>query len=108
MLSSDGITRCGTCGARIRWTTTEDRHLMPVDADPHPDGNQAVYADRTGRLKSRGISKERPLLEHAEARMMPHFATCKRPPQPRLTIKRTEPAGNTPPDRWPPRRWRTP
>lgn len=48
---------------------------MPVDPEPSEDGNVAVYRDDTGRLRSRVISKNRPLATH-ETLMMPHFATC--------------------------------
>ncbi|MFE0270842.1 hypothetical protein ACFWZY_01680 [Streptomyces sp. NPDC058992] len=84
MPSSDhDVARCDSCGARIRWTTTALGRSLAVDADPAADGNQAVYRDGAGRLRSRGLSSERPTLEHAEWLAKPHVATCKRPRPPR-------------------------
>lgn len=92
MPTEHDVARCERCGARIRWTVTATGKALPVDADPADDGNTAVYADGTGRLRSRGLSKERPTLEHAEWLAMPHFATCAVKPlpgAPRPTRRRT-------------------
>lgn len=36
--------RCKACGAAIRWVVTYARdQRMPVDYDPHEDGNVVVY-----------------------------------------------------------------
>jgi hypothetical protein len=49
---------------------------MPLDADPAPDGNLAVYRDHLGALKARTLKKgEEPDLY--ERRGKSHFATCK-------------------------------
>ncbi|TXS35130.1 hypothetical protein [Streptomyces sp. t39] len=80
MLSEHDVQTCESCGARIRWTVTAAGKPMPVDADPAADGNTAVYADGTGRLRSRGLTRERPVLEHAEWLAKPHFATCTNKP----------------------------
>lgn len=79
MPSAADVARCDTCGARIIWTVTAAGRRMPVDADPDPAGNTAVYADVTGRLRSRAITTERPTLEGSEWLAMPHAATCTRP-----------------------------
>jgi hypothetical protein len=55
---------------------------MAVNADPDPDGNQAVHADVVGRLRSRALTAERPTLEGSEWQAMPHAATCTRPRPP--------------------------
>jgi hypothetical protein len=85
MPSAADVARCDYCLARILWTVTAAGNRMPVDADPNPDGNQAVHADVVGRLRSRALTTERPTLEGAEWRAMPHAATCTapRPPAPR-------------------------
>lgn len=75
-LSDHDVVSCARCGARIRWTVTAAGKRLPVDADPAEDGNTAAYYDGTGRLRSRGLSKERPALEHAEWLARPHFPTC--------------------------------
>lgn len=85
MPGTQDVTQCERCGARIRWTVTAKGLPQPVNADPDPTGNTAVYADVTGRLRSRGLTTERPTLEGAEWLAMPHAATCKVPPPRRRT-----------------------
>lgn len=80
MPTDHDVTTCESCGARIRWTVTAAGKRLAVDADPAADGNTAVHADGTGRVRSRGLSKERPTLEHHEWLAKPHFATCANPP----------------------------
>jgi len=82
MPSAADRTRCTWCGAEILWTVTATGARMPVNADPDPTGNQAVHTDVAGRLRSRGISGDRPSLEGAEWLAMPHAATCSRPKLP--------------------------
>jgi hypothetical protein len=83
MLSEHDVQTCESCGARIRWTVTAAGKRLPVDADPAADGNTAAYYDGTGRLRSRGLTRERPVLEHAEWLAKPHVATCtNKPPRP--------------------------
>ena len=79
-LSNHDVVLCTSCHAPIRWTVTAAGRGLPVDADPAEDGNTAAYYDGTGRLRSRGLSKERPVLEHAEWLAKPHQATCSSPP----------------------------
>lgn len=80
MPSAADVVRCDFCLARIIWTVTAATGArMAVDADPDDDGNTAVYADGTGRYRSRALTTDRPSLEGAEWRAMPHAATCTRP-----------------------------
>ncbi|MFE2600151.1 hypothetical protein ACFXCZ_27290 [Streptomyces sp. NPDC059396] len=81
-LSDHDVTSCSYCFDPIRWTVTAKGLPLAVDASPDETGkgNTAVYADGTGRLRSRGLTRERPTLEHAEWRAIPHIATCKNPP----------------------------
>ncbi|CAM5628227.1 hypothetical protein SMICM304S_08461 [Streptomyces microflavus] len=81
-LSDHDVTNCERCGDRIRWTVTAAGKPHPVNADPDDTefGNTAAYYDGTGRLRSRGLSKERPVLEHHEWRAIPHFTNCSSPP----------------------------
>ncbi|WP_219512830.1 hypothetical protein [Nonomuraea ceibae] len=58
---------------------TEHGRRMPVDAEPHPDGNQAVYRDGTGRWRSRSLSgRDARPPEHLESTYKPHVAACPR------------------------------
>ncbi|MEV7282854.1 hypothetical protein [Streptomyces sp. NPDC093111] len=88
MTSSHDVSSCDSCGERIRWTVTATGKRQAVNADPDLNGNLGVYADGTGRLRSRGLSTERPALEHLEWRAMPHAATCTRPRARRRTVLR--------------------
>lgn len=83
MPSTHDVAICDFCSGRIRWTVTAAGNRQAVNADPNPEGNLAVYTDATGRLRSRGLTKERPTLEHSEWQAMPHAAECKRPVPPR-------------------------
>lgn len=81
-LTRTGITTCESCGAEIRWATTQaNRVAQPVDAEPHDRGNLACWWDAAGRLWSRGLTTDRPWLEYAEWRAMPHHASCTNPPR---------------------------
>jgi hypothetical protein len=98
MSSQHDAVPCDNCGAQIVWTiTAANRTRMAVNADPDPTGNQAVYRDDLGRLRSRGLTRERPTPEHAEWQAMPHVATCTSP-QPRQPRPRRRPGVR--PVRW--------
>lgn len=75
--------RCPQCGSPVLWTVTEAGKRLLVDAEPHPDGNTAVYRDGTGTYRSRRPSDELPLMGW-ERLHKPHVATCpgRRPPLP--------------------------
>ncbi len=49
--------------------------MLAVDADPVPDGNTAVWKDAFGVLRSRRVTKARPLAG-LEKLMRPHAAAC--------------------------------
>lgn len=76
---------CGSCGAPIRWVHTGE-HFMPLDADPHPDGNVTVEEDRWTpdgyRLMPRAhvAADDTPSLpgleDDREPRYRPHAASC--------------------------------
>ncbi|MFF5668864.1 hypothetical protein ACFY8S_01790 [Streptomyces hygroscopicus] len=66
---------CQVCGAAIRWTITEGRKRLAVDAEPHPDGNTAVSRDGRGTWLSRRPTEELPVAPY-EKLHKPHPATC--------------------------------
>jgi hypothetical protein len=66
---------CGVCGTAIRWTLTEGRKRLAVDAEPHADGNTAVSRDGRGTWLSRRPTEELPLAPY-EKLHKPHVATC--------------------------------
>jgi hypothetical protein len=83
MPTDHDVTTCDSCGDRIRWTVTAAGKRLAVNAEPDDTGNTAVHTDGTGRVRSRGLSTERPTLEHHEWRAKPHVATCRTPRPPR-------------------------
>ncbi|MET9952371.1 hypothetical protein ABZ135_12590 [Streptomyces sp. NPDC006339] len=79
MTTPHGSTPCPSCGQPIRWAVTAAGRRQALDAAPDDTGNLGAYTDGTGRLRVRVLTAERPTLEHAEWRAMPHAATCTRP-----------------------------
>lgn len=74
--------RCARCPALIAWGRTDAGKAMPVNLEPDPAGNVAVYVDGAGVIRARVVSHDLPLatFEHLH---VPHFATCgqgSRPP----------------------------
>jgi hypothetical protein len=76
MPSTHDAVPCATCGQVVLWTTTARGERMPIDGEPDPEGRTAVHRDATGRLRSRGLTRERATLEGAEWSATCHFATC--------------------------------
>lgn len=70
---------CRSCGAPIRWAITEKGRRMPLDPDPHPDGNvmveHAAGADHSGVVVFAGrlLHEERDL---GTPLYRSHFASC--------------------------------
>lgn len=91
MFSKADLRPCRRCGGTVRWTLSEAGKPFAVDPEPNSAGNTAIMRDVTGRLRSRRVSADRPLVP-GERLMMPHAATCT-PQAPR----------DTPPPRTPPR-----
>ncbi|MFG2899546.1 hypothetical protein ACGFZH_20995 [Streptomyces zaomyceticus] len=88
MTTPHGSTPCPSCSQPIRWAVTAATgSRQALNAHPDPEGRLGAYTDGTGRLRVRVLTAERPTLEGAEWRAMPHAATCKRP-QPRRSVPR--------------------
>lgn len=63
---------CKGCGATVWWVTTAaNGKAMPLDPDPHPDGNVEMV---NGRAVVH--PKGQPTLGATGERYMPHHATC--------------------------------
>ncbi|WP_378786539.1 J domain-containing protein [Nonomuraea fastidiosa] len=84
----------------IRWTRTEAGKKLAVNLAPDPAGNTAVWRDVHGVLRSRRVTKARPVAPF-ERLMMPHAATC--PGLSRSRRRRTPGGGDQPPPPRPPR-----
>src|ERR1035441_6955130 len=65
---------CESCHTALIFALTRNRKMMPLDRDPHPEGNVAAYQDELGvwhaRVLGRGQEPDAALTEH---RYMPHF-----------------------------------
>ena len=71
---------CRACSKPVVFATVGNKEgllpsSMPLNPDPDPDGNVAVYRDAAGRLVGRVVGKGGGHLGY-ERLMMPHFATC--------------------------------
>jgi len=63
---------CRSCGALIVWAVTDSGKKMPVDSEPHPEGNLTVWAQGdTWRVKVIQTT-----TRWDAPRFRPHFATC--------------------------------
>lgn len=71
---------CDRCHASVVWTVTVPNNARrAVNAAPDATGGTAVYRDEAGRLRSRQLTKDRPVVEAAEQLFMTHHATCPKP-----------------------------
>lgn len=62
-------TTCRSCGASIFFAPTSAKRLMPLDAEPHPEGN--VILDR------HGVAEVHPVgMAPGAVRYRSHFASC--------------------------------
>lgn len=66
---------CKSCDGSIAWALLPSGKLMPVDAQPVPDGNIAARRDERGDLLAR-VLKNGDELAEGERRGTSHFATC--------------------------------
>ena len=63
------MSTCRSCRASIRWVTTANDRLMPLDAEPNPDGNVEIH-------DGHAVVLEQLTIFNTGERWMPHFATC--------------------------------
>jgi hypothetical protein len=72
-----GPGRCSLCQARVIWTlTTANRKPLAVNPAHDDTGNQAVWTDSEGEVRSRQLSSDRPNVEIGEVLHRPHVASC--------------------------------
>lgn len=71
------MATCGSCGASIFWAVTTNRgRAIPIDADPHPDGNAEVIPGRTsGNSPMVTIHAQTPMVAVGPVHRT-HFQTC--------------------------------
>lgn len=70
-------SRCTSCDANIIWVTTAATGKpMPVDVEPHPDGN-VLLTERIGRSPlAEVVAAGQDSLIPGEPLRRSHFATC--------------------------------
>ena len=68
-MSTYTTTTCRSCRARIRFVPTVTDRLMPLDAEPNPDGNVEIH-------DGHAVVLEQPTIFDTGERWMPHWASC--------------------------------
>ena len=63
---------CKSCGARILWAVTPAGKKIPLDAEPHPDGNIAISHAREWAPILASVVKP----GSQDGLRKTHFATC--------------------------------
>lgn len=66
---------CRSCPARVAFAVTEKGARMPLDLEPDPAGNVAVYVDGSGTARARVVTAAEPLATYEQLHL-PHFASC--------------------------------
>lgn len=73
-------TRCGSCGAQMRWAQTEEGRSIPLDPDPVPTGNLIIKEVRhvggRGPVLTVRYLRKTDTVPLEVARYVSHFATC--------------------------------
>ena len=69
------VSRCSSCGAKIRWAVTDSGRRMPINPDPDELGNLYVWRSVDGGLRACSVFAQGGFPSGAK-RAMSHFATC--------------------------------
>lgn len=69
-------TTCSTCKVGMLMVATDHGRAMPVDPDPHPDGNVLIEDGVAHVLHGAELGKARAA---GKALRLSHFATCSEP-----------------------------
>ena len=68
---------CRYCHTRIIWARTHAGKLMPLDPDPHEDGNVMLTRSPAGTPQATLLGPGDMLfMPEGATRHLPHFATC--------------------------------
>ena len=86
-----GTVQCvgSNCRKPVRWVLTLGDKRMPIDPDPHPDGNVIRIRLEDGSIRARVLGGTE-LPAQGEA-WMPHWRTCPDSPEFRTRKTRTGP-----------------
>jgi len=69
-------TSCSACGAPIRWATTTKGRRMPIDPEPHPEGNIRLQELDDGIAPIAHVLDALDASMTSEPLYRSHFATC--------------------------------
>lgn len=72
---------CRSCGADVVWAITVNDKTMPVDPDPHPDGNitltdHYLTTHRRGRFRRAAVLGPLEVELHDGPLWLSHFVSC--------------------------------
>jgi len=86
-----GLEPCNgpTCTALIRWVITLANARMPLEPDPHPDGNVIRVRLEDGSIRARVLTGNE--LPAQQTAWMPHWRNCPDSPEFRKRKARTGP-----------------
>lgn len=65
------MSRCRSCGEPIRWVKTVNDKSMPLDVEPHPEGNITVEAG-----VAHVFATTPPRVDDRTPVYRSHFVTC--------------------------------
>lgn len=65
--------KCRSCGAAILWAKTLSGKAIPLDAEPHPDGNIALVPAGAMVLTKELVEQGKKI---GSKRYRSHFASC--------------------------------
>jgi len=94
------VSGCRSCKAPVLWVQTEAGKAMPLDPEPHADGNVEMTG-RVARSKLGGmvqvvrvVAPQSSLFgDEAPTRYLPHFATCPQADEHRQRVNEHEVGG---------------
>lgn len=76
---------CHICGAHIEWAFTEGGKRMPLDIEPHPNGNVVIAeVHRDGQRTVHVLNKAEMATDRRQRRLS-HHVTCGGKPRPPIT-----------------------
>jgi hypothetical protein len=70
------MSKCRGCDADINWASTPAGKSMPLDPEPHPDGNIEAHVDGSGRWHVDIVHADSQSTMFTPNLYLSHFVTC--------------------------------